>query len=179
MARRSVRVVLTATTLFGILLLPAGAAFATTYHESATKQVNLGNGYLRSNFNDTYVGPCIICITQNWDVNGDSHAFWSGTSPSFNANKIQVVDSFKFNGCGVSVNISNTGGGGTISASSSTETITLDPILNTYYVNHYYTGVHASTKCAFTSMTHSTRSTFYFGSNVYSVTATKDESCHC
>jgi hypothetical protein len=112
------------------------------------------------NFSDHDAGSCGVWTCDDY-IDGQSHTDWWGSSP-YNATAMDLNDTITETGCALSVNVSwppgvGFGGGG--------DRVYWDSgyVGPTWYINHYYSGIHFWTYCARWYITQTSQANARFG----------------
>lgn len=144
-----------------------------TYNFDAFKSIPFGDGYCYAQFHTQLDFDLPAGFTTRVTVEkGSSWVEWTGTSPQYNADIINISEDFTWNAIG-SVSISTQGGGWSVVGHSVTWSLN-PPAYNTWYYNHIFGGLSGSG--ALTSISESTTGDLRFNSVNTSVTPTAYQS---
>jgi hypothetical protein len=129
-----------------------------TYLSGNSGRIYFNSSYLYNKFSESSYYHSIADTT--YDVSGSSYSSWLGATP-FNADRIEMTDTWAFSGVAYSLNVSNVLGGGMTQTSSSVSyKVYVD---NNYYLSHSYSGALASGDLTWINRYCST--SFKFGAN--------------
>ncbi len=154
--------------------LPAGLRTATKTI-SDSQRTYYGNSYVVTQFASTV--ECDIWFSwPMWaEVAGSTTTAWIGTDPQFNSSRIDLSESWTFNGSSVSV--SYPGGLGFSGSSKTIRWSEQDNSGNHWRMTHIYSGLRGESRVLLTSVRQSSNGSHYFDSDSTWVSAYATDGC--
>ena len=133
-----------------------------------------GNGMVWTYYDNTHVRDERPTPTEQATIDGDTITFWSGTSPSYYSDQIELSESWKFHGLSVSVSVGSAGIGGNFQAYGDTVSWSSGWV-NTagwgWRLENVYSGVQGRSWLDLTSLDDSAMGSHRFGGHYVTVWA--------